>query len=256
MLSLKDKIVFITGASSGIGEATAGAFAALGARLLLCARRAERIEKLAAALANEHRTAVRTLRLDVRDQAAVDQAVAALPAEWGEIEVLVNNAGLSRGLDKLPGGLVSDWEEMIDTNVKGLLYVTRAVLPGMIGRGRGHIINIGSIAGHEVYPAGNVYCATKFAVRALSQGLRLDLSGTPVRVTEISPGMVETEFSLVRFHGDAERAGKVYQGLTPLGPGDVADAAAWCATRPLHVNVSEIVVMPTAQASTTLVHRR
>ncbi len=145
---------------------------------------------------------------------------------------------------------------MIDTNVKGLLYVSRAVIPGMVERGRGHIINVGSIAGHEVYPGGNVYCATKFAVRALSKGLRLDLNGTPIRVSEVAPGMVETEFSLVRFHGDAERAGKVYQGLTPLGPDDIADAVVWCATRPAHVNVSELVVMPTAQASTTLVHRK
>jgi 3-hydroxy acid dehydrogenase / malonic semialdehyde reductase len=256
MLSLKDKIVFITGASAGIGEATARAFAAEGARILLCARRDERIERLARALESEHKTVVRAFRLDVRDQAAVDRAIAGLPAEWRAIEVLINNAGLSRGLDKLPQGLLSDWEEMIDTNVKGLLYVTRAVLPGMIERGRGHIINIGSIAGHEVYPAGNVYCATKFAVRALSKGLRLDLNGTPIRVSEVAPGMVETEFSLVRFHGDAERAGKVYQGLTPLAPDDVADAAVWCAKRPLHVNVSEVVVMPTAQASTTLVHRK
>jgi serine 3-dehydrogenase len=256
MLSLKDKIVFITGASSGIGESSARAFAALGARVLLCGRRAERIEKLARALESEHKSVVHTFRLDVRDQAAVDRAIAGLPAEWRAIDVLVNNAGLSRGLDKLPHGLLSDWEEMIDTNVKGLLYVTRAVLPGLIERGRGHIINIGSIAGHEVYPAGNVYCATKFAVRALSKGLRLDLNGTPIRVSEVAPGMVETEFSLVRFHGDAERAGKVYQGLTPLAPDDVADAVVWCATRPLHVNVSEVVVMPTAQASTTLVHRK
>jgi len=256
MLSLKDKIVFITGASAGIGEATARAFAAQGARILLCARRIERIEKLGRALESEHGVASYAFRLDVRDQAAVDRAVAVLPAEWRPIEVLVNNAGLSRGLDKLPQGLVSDWEEMIDTNVKGLLYVTRAVLPGMIERGRGHIVNIGSIAGHEVYPGGNVYCASKFAVRALSKGLRLDLNGTPIRVSEVAPGMAETEFSLVRFHGDAERAAKVYQGLTPLGPEDVADAVVWCATRPLHVNVSEVVIMPAAQASTTLVHRR
>ena len=255
MLSLKDKIVFVTGASAGIGESTVRAFAALGAKVLMCGRRADKLEKLAAAMAREHGVATRAFRLDVRDQAAVDKAIAGLPDEWRPIEVLVNNAGLSRGLDKLPGGLVSDWEEMIDTNVKGLLYVTRAVLPGMIERGRGHVINIGSIAGHEVYPAGNVYCATKFAVRALTQGLRLDLNGTPIRVTEVSPGMVETEFSLVRFHGDAERAAKVYQGLTPLGPADIAEAVVWCATRPLHVNVSEVVVMPVAQASTTLVHR-
>jgi serine 3-dehydrogenase len=255
MLSLKDKIVFVTGASSGIGEATARAFAGLGARLLLCARRHERIEKLARTLTNEYKAPVLTFRLDVRDQTAVDGAVAGLPAEWRAVEVLVNNAGLSRGLDKLPGGLLSDWEEMIDTNVKGLLYVTRAVLPGMLERGRGHVINIGSVAGLEVYPAGNVYCATKFAVRALTKGLRLDLNATPIRISEVAPGMVETEFSLVRFHGDSERAAKVYQGLTPLGPADIADAVVWCATRPLHVNVSDIVIWPTAQASTTLVHR-
>ena len=256
MLSLKDKVVFVTGASSGIGEATAQAFAGLGARILMCARRAERLEKLAQALESEHKAAAHYFRLDVRDQAAVDRAIAGLPSEWRAIDVLVNNAGLSRGLDKLPNGLVDDWEEMIDTNVKGLLYVSRAVLPGMIERGRGHIINIGSIAGHELYPGGNVYCATKFAVRALSKGLRLDLSGTPIRVSEVAPGMVETEFSIVRFHGDAERAGKVYQGLTPLGPDDIAEAVVWCATRPLHVNVSDVIIWPTAQASPTLVHRK
>ncbi len=256
MLSLKDRIVFVTGASSGIGAATAQAFAALGARVLMCARRAERLEKLAETLEYEHKVAVHYFRLDVRDRDGVDRAVAGLPQEWRAIDVLVNNAGLSRGLDKLPQGLVDDWEEMIDTNVKGLLFVSRAVIPGMIERGRGHIINIGSIAGLEVYPAGAVYCASKFAVRALSKGLRLDLNGTPVRVSEVVPGMVETEFSLVRFHGDAERAAKVYQGLTPLGPDDIADAVVWCATRPAHVNVSDIVIWPAAQASATLVHRK
>ncbi|MEN6559210.1 MAG: SDR family NAD(P)-dependent oxidoreductase [Acidobacteriota bacterium] len=255
MLSLKDKIVFVTGASSGIGESAARAFAAQGAKVLMCARRLERIEKLARALEREHGAAARAFRLDVRDRAAVDKAVAGLPEEWRAIEVLVNNAGLSRGMDKLPAGLVEDWEEMIDANVKGLLYVSRAVVPGMIERGRGHVINIGSIAGRETYPGGNVYCATKFAVKALSNAMRLDLNGTPLRVSEIAPGMVETEFSLVRFHGDAGRAAKVYQGFKPLGPDDIADAAVWCATRPPHVDVSEIVIMPTAQASTTLVHR-
>lgn len=256
MLSLKDKIVFVTGASSGIGQATAEAFAGLGARILMCARRVERLEKLAQKLEAEDKAAVRCFRLDVRDRAAVDRAVAGLPAEWRAVEVLVNAAGLSRGLDKLPSGLAEDWEEMIDTNVKGLLYVSRAVLPGMIERGRGHIINVGSLAGYEVYPGGAVYCASKFGVRALSKGLKLDLLGTPIRVSEVAPGLVETEFSLVRFHGDAERAGKVYQGLTPLGPDDIAEAVVWCATRPAHVNVSIVEVMPTAQASTTLVHRR
>jgi len=256
MLSLKDKIVFVTGASSGIGQATAEAFAGLGARILMCARRTDRLESLARRLETERRVPVHCFGLDVRDRAAVDTAVAALPPDWRAVDVLVNNAGLSRGLDKLPGGLVSDWEEMIDTNVKGLLYVTRAGLPGMIERGRGHVINVGSVAGLEVYPAGNAYCATKFAVRALTKGLRLDLSGTPVRVSEGAPGMVETEFSLVRFHGDAERAAKVYQGLTPLAADDIADAIVWCATRPLHVNVSDVVIWPTAQASTSVVHRK
>jgi len=255
MHSLKDRIVFVTGASAGIGEAAAKAFAVQGARILMCARRTDRMAKLAKALEHEHKSAVRYFALDVRDRAAVDKAVAGLPEEWRAIEILVNNAGLSRGLDKLPAGLVSDWEEMIDANIKGLLYVTRAVLPGFVARGRGHVINIGSIAGRELYPGGNVYCATKFAVKALSNAMRLDLNGTPIRVSEVAPGMVETEFSLVRFHGDAERASKVYKGLTPLSPDDIADAIVWCATRPAHVNVSEVVIMPTAQASATLVHR-
>lgn len=255
MLSLKNKIVFVTGASAGIGESTVKAFAAEGARILMCARRADRLKELARALEHEYKSEVHHFRLDVRDQAAVDKALDGLPEDWRAVEVLVNNAGLSRGLDKLPGGLVSDWEEMIDANVKGLLYVTRAVLPGMMARGRGHIINIGSIAGREVYPGGSVYCATKFAVKALSKVMRLDLNGTPIRVSEVAPGMVETEFSLVRFHGDADRAAKVYKGFTPLSPDDIAEAIVWCATRPAHVNVSEVVIMPTAQASTTLVHR-
>ena len=256
MQSMKDRIVFVTGASSGIGQATALGFAALGARILMCARRADRLEKLAETIEYEHKAAVHYFRLDVRDQPSVETAVAGLAPEWRAIDVLVNNAGLSRGLDRLPDGLLDDWEEMIDTNVKGLLYVSRAVIPGMVERGRGHVINIGSTAGRDVYPGGNVYCATKFAVRALSQALRQDLHGTPVRVSEVAPGMVETEFSLVRFHGDAERAGKVYQGLTPLGPDDIADAVVWCATRPAHVNVNELVLMPTAQASATMVHRK
>jgi 3-hydroxy acid dehydrogenase / malonic semialdehyde reductase len=256
MTSMKDKVVFVTGASAGIGESCARAFAEEGARVLICARRRERAAQVAARLRKDFGVPVHHFVLDVRDRPAVEKAVAGLPTEWRAIDVLVNNAGLSRGLAKLHEGLPSDWEEMIDTNVKGLLYVSRAVIPGMVERASGHIINIGSIAGHEVYPGGNVYCATKFAVRALSKGLRLDLNGTPIRVSEVAPGMVETEFSLVRFHGDAERAGKVYQGLKPLSPDDIADAVVWCATRPAHVNVSEVVVMPTAQASTTLVHRK
>jgi 3-hydroxy acid dehydrogenase/malonic semialdehyde reductase len=256
MYSLKNRVVFVTGASSGIGKSCARALAGQGAKILMCARRADRLKAFAAELKKEFGVPVHQFSLDVRDQPAVEKAVAGLAKDWRAIEVLVNNAGLSRGLSKLHEGLLSDWEEMIDTNVKGLLYVSRAVIPGMVERGSGHVINIGSIAGHEVYPGGNVYCATKFGVRALSMGLRLDLNGTPLRVSEVSPGMVETEFSVVRFHGDADRAGKVYQGLTPLSPDDIADAVVWCATRPPHVNVCEMIVMPTAQASTTLVHRK
>ena len=256
MYSLKNKAVLITGASSGIGKSCARAFAETGARLILAARRLQRLEELAVELKHKPGEDILTLALDVRDQPAVERAVNGLPAEWAAIDVLVNNAGLSRGLDKLYEGKLDDWEEMIDANIKGLLYVSRAVIPGMVKRGRGHVINIGSIAGHEVYPGGNVYCATKFAVRALSKGMRIDLNGTPIRVSEVAPGMVETEFSLVRFHGDKERAGKVYQGLTPLSPDDIADAVVYCATRPPHVNISEMLVMPTAQASTTIVHRK
>ncbi len=253
---LKNKVVFITGASAGIGWSCARAIAAEGARLIVAARRRNRLNELAAGLKASYGASVRILELDVRNQAAVEKAVAALPPDWEEIDILINNAGLSRGLDKLHEGKISDWEEMIDANLKGLLYVSRAVIPGMVKRGRGHIINIGSIAGHEVYPNGNVYCATKFAVRALSRGMRLDLVGTGLRVSNVDPGLVETEFSLVRFHGDGERARKVYQGYTPLSPDDIADAVVYCATRPPHVDISEIVVMPTDQASTMVINKK
>ncbi len=256
MYSLKDKIVFITGASAGIGLASAQAFAAQGAKLILAARRRERLAELAAELKAVFGTPTHIVTLDVRDRKAVEKAVAGLPAKWTDIEVLLNNAGLSRGLDKLQDGKHADWEEMIDTNVKGLLYVSRAVVPGMIKRGRGHVINIGSIAGREVYPGGNVYCATKFAVGALTKGMRLDLNGTGVRVSTVDPGMVETEFSLVRFHGNAGRAGKVYQGFMPLIAEDIADAVVYCATRSLHVDVAEMLVLPTAQASAMLISKK
>jgi 3-hydroxy acid dehydrogenase / malonic semialdehyde reductase len=256
MTRLRDQIVLITGASSGIGQAAARAFAREGARLILAARRMERLEELSTALHDAHGTESLLLELDVRDRTAVTDAVASLSHSWEAIQILVNNAGLSRGLDKLHEGSHQDWEEMLDTNVKGLLYVTRAVVPGMVARGSGQVINIGSIAGREVYPGGNVYCASKFAERALSKGLMIDLNGTAVRVTTVDPGMVETEFSLVRFHGDGERAEKVYQGLTPLTPDDVADALLYCATRPPHVNIAEMVLLPTCQAAATVVYRR
>ena len=193
--------------------------------------------------------------LDVRDRALVEIALDRLPDEWKQIDVLVNNAGLSRGLDKLQDGLIEDWEEMLDTNVKGLLYMTRVIVPWMIARKSGHVINIGSIAGHEVYPRGNVYCASKHAVDAITKGLRLDVVDTPLRVTTIDPGLVETEFSEVRFHGDSERAKTVYKGMEPLRPEDIAETIVWCATRPAHVQIAEMIVFPTSQASAAVVHR-
>src|SRR5512139_2121970 len=245
-------IVLITGASSGIGAAAARAFGLSGARLVLVARRAERLRTLATELGVE----THPIALDVRDRAAVCQAIAAIPSPFAAIDVLLNNAGLSRGFDPLHEGSEDDWDEMIDTNLKGLLYVTRAVLPGMVARCRGHIINIGSVAGHEAYPRGNVYCATKAAVRMLNKGMRLDLLGTGIRVSTIDPGMVPTEFSEVRFHGDRARGASVYHNTRPLSAADVAETIVWCASRPPHVNVEQLLLMPTDQASPTLVHRR
>ncbi len=255
MLTMKGRTAFITGASAGIGKACAEAFASAGASLLLAARRADRLEELAGELGAKHGTRCHCLELDVRRRDQVKESLRTLPAPWQEIDVLINNAGLGRGLDKLQEGSPEEWEEMLDTNVKGLLYVTRAVVPGMVARGRGHVINIGSLAGRELYPGGNVYCASKFAVKALTRGLKMDLLGTPVRVSTVDPGMVETEFSVVRFRGDKDRASSVYKGLKALTPEDIADAVLWVATRPLHVDVTEMVVLPTAQASATLNYR-
>lgn len=254
-MSLRGKIVFITGASAGIGEFTAYAFAAEGARLLLAARRREKLEAVAEAALEKGAPEVHTFELDVRDQAAVAAAIEGLPAEWQAIDVLVNNAGLSRGIDKVYEGKVIDWEEMIDTNVKGLLYVTRAVVPGMVARGSGHIVNLGSTAGELPYPGGAVYCATKAAEKSINDGLRQDLLGTALRVTSIDPGMVETDFSLVRFRGDEERAAKVYKGVTPLTPADVADAIVWAASRPAHVNIAHVLMTSITQANSLLFHR-
>jgi serine 3-dehydrogenase len=249
------KTVLITGASAGIGAACARAFAREGARLVLTGRRVERLEALANELRAEHGAECHLLALDVRDGRAMAGTLGGLPPEWAEVDVLVNNAGLGLGLTKLQEGTPDDWDQMIDTNVKGLLYATRALTPGMVARGRGHVVNIGSVAGHEVYPGGAVYCATKHAVNAITRGLRMDLLGTGVRVSTVDPGMVETEFSVVRFRGDEERARRVYANMTPLTPDDIADAVLWCATRPPHVNIDEIVLKPTDQASATLVHR-
>jgi 3-hydroxy acid dehydrogenase/malonic semialdehyde reductase len=253
--ALANQTILITGASSGIGRAAAEAFARDGARILICARRDERLNELKALLEDELHASVYSFVLDVRDRKAVDRCLDALPDDWKNIDILLNNAGLSRGLDKFQDGLIEDWEEMIDTNVKGLLYMTRKIVPGMIGRGRGHIINIGSIAGHDVYPRGNVYCASKFAVDAITQGLRLDLVDTPLRVTAIDPGMVETEFSEIRFHGDKERAKSVYKGIVPLTPSDIAETIVWCASRPAHVQIADIIILPTNQASGAVVYR-
>ena len=252
---MKNKIVLVTGASSGIGAACAKVFAGAGAQLILAARRKERLQELVEKL-NLSPSQFYLLELDVRDRVAVESVISSLPSQWSAIDVLINNAGLSRGLDKLYEADFQDWEEMIDTNIKGLLYMTRYIVPGMVSRGGGHIINIGSIAGHQTYPGGNVYCGTKAAVKSISEGLKQDLLGTPVRVTSVDPGLVETEFSEVRFHGDSDRAKKVYQGLTPLTPDDVADVVFFCATRPVHVNINDVILMPTDQASATLVHRQ
>jgi NADP-dependent 3-hydroxy acid dehydrogenase YdfG len=248
--------VFVTGASSGIGEACARAFAARGARLLLVARRLERLHALRPELERAGAAEVRVEALDVRDATAVAALVRALPEPWRALDVLVNNAGLSRGLGPLHEGSLDDWNEMVDTNVKGLLHVDRAVVPLMVARGRGTVIHIGSIAGRQVYPGGNVYCATKHAVRALTDALRVDLAGSGVRVTSIDPGLVETEFSEVRFRGDRERARRVYEGMVPLTAADVAEAVVFAATRPDHVTVAELLLLPTDQASATTVHRR
>jgi len=256
MVSLPNSIILITGASAGIGRACAEAFAQAGARLVLFARRKDRLQELSSELKQKHGTVSYIVELDVRDRKAVQQVFNKLPDEWQNVDVLVNNAGLSRGLDKLQDGSIDDWEEMIDTNIKGLLYITRAVLPGMVERNSGTVINIGSIAGHELYPKGNVYAATKHAVDALTRGLRLDLVETSVRVCTVDPGLVETEFSMVRFRGDAERAKKTYLGLQPLKPQDVADAVLYCATRPPHVQISEMILLPVHQVSPMLVHRK
>jgi 3-hydroxy acid dehydrogenase / malonic semialdehyde reductase len=255
MASIRNHIALITGATSGIGLSCARALAEEGVHLIVAARRKALLDDIAADIAREHVVRVLAVELDVRDRDAVAHAVETLPEEWRAIDMLVNNAGVPRGLEKLYVGSTDDWDEMIDTNVKGLLYVTRAVVPGMVARGRGHIINIGSIAGHEAYPNGAVYNASKFAVDAITKSLRMDLVDTPLRVSTVDPGMVKTNFSVVRFHGDEQRADKVYENIEPLTGDDVAQAVVFCATRPPHVSVNQIVIMPTAQASATIVHR-
>ena len=245
----------VTGASSGIGAACARALARRGDRLVLCARRPDRLDAFVTQLREETAAPIHAFALDVRDAQAVERALAALPAEFANIDVLVNNAGLSRAMDPAYANEVRHIDDMVDTNVKGLLYVTRAVVPGMLERGRGHVVNIGSTAGHAVYPGGTVYAATKHAVDAITRGLKMDLHGSPIRVSTVDPGLVETDFSLVRFEGDAARAAAVYSSTAPLTADDVADAVLWAVTRPARVNVAEIILMPTVQSSVTMIQR-
>lgn len=252
---MKDKIILITGASNGIGRACAEEFAKHGAKLILLARRLDRLTELAAVLKKSFNTATYVAQCDVTQLAEVQQVLNQLPTEWQAIDVLINNAGLSLGLESIATGNTQDWDQMIDTNIKGLLYVTRTVTPGMLQRNHGHVINIGSISGHQVYPGGTVYCSTKYAVNAITQGLKLDFHGTKLRVSTVDPGITETEFSTVRFKGDQTKASAVYQNANPLLPSDIADAVYYCASRPAHVNVSEIIVLPTSQSSATLIKR-
>ena len=256
LTDIKNKTVLVTGASSGIGQACADLFASLGARLILLARREERLLTLSHALTAAYAVECHTVTLDIQERDTVKHAIASLPSEWQDIDILVNNAGLAAGLSGFADADIDDWEAMLDTNVKGLLYITRAILPGMRERDAGHIINIGSIAGHEIYPNGNVYCGTKHAVRAITRGIKMDMLDSRIRVTSVDPGMVDTEFSTVRFKGDTSRASSVYDGMTPLTASDVADTVVYCASRPPHVNIAEVLMLPTDQASATCVKRR
>lgn len=249
------KIALITGATSGIGEACATLFAQQGFQLILVGRRSERLEKLSLHLEDKYAIQVMPLVLDVRVKESLTTILEGLPAAWKKVDVLINNAGLSQGLDPIDKGNIDDWDTMIDTNVKGLLYVSKIVSNWMISSKSGHIINIGSIAGKEVYPNGNVYCATKHAVDALNKGMRMDLLPHGIKVTAIHPGMVDTEFSVIRFKGDQARADSVYQGFEPLHAQDIADAIWFAVSRPAHVNINDMLIMPTAQASATLTNK-
>lgn len=249
------RIALITGASSGIGEACARKFAEGGYSLILTARRAEKLAELKAELEAEG-TKVKTLTFDVRDAEAAETAVDSIEPEWREINVLINNAGLALGLDKEYEGDPDDWNTMIDTNIKGLLTMTRLIVPGMVERNEGHVINIGSVAGDAAYAKGNVYCATKAAVKTITDGLRIDLAETAVRVTNLKPGLVETNFSNVRFHGDNQRADNVYKGITPLTGADIADVAFYAASAPKHVQIAEVLILATHQASGSVIYRK
>lgn len=250
------KIALITGATSGIGRATAIALADEGFNLIITGRRTDRLEELKALLGITYKADVLALNFDIRDKEAVEKAVNSIPAGWRNIDVLVNNAGLAVGLNPIQEGLIDDWERMIDTNVKGLLYISRAIAPLMCERGCGHIVNICSTAGKEVYPNGNVYCATKYAVDAISKAMRIDMLKYGIKVTNICPGAVETEFSMVRFKNDKEKADKTYEGMTPLTGDDIASIIRYCVTLPTHVCINDLVVTPTAQANATNIYRK
>lgn len=249
------KTIFITGASSGIGAACAHRFASDGDRLILNGRNTERLNALGAELSGRYGTEILLLPFDVRDRESVQKSLSSIPEQWQDIDILINNAGLALGVDKEFEGSLDDWETVIDTNIKGVLYMTRLIVPGMVSRGRGHIINIGSIAGDAAYPGGSVYCASKAAVKALSDGLRIDLVDTPLRVTNIKPGLVETNFSVVRYHGDRQAADNVYKGIRPLTGDDIALTVHFAATVPDHIQIAEMLVMPSFQATATIAHR-
>jgi len=249
------KTALITGATSGIGEATSVKLAQLNYNIILTGRRKERLEILKNKLEGEYSVKALSLCFDLRDKKATDEAIRSLNDEWKSIDVLINNAGLAAGADPIQDGDWIDWEQMIDTNIKGLLTISKLIIPGMIEQMSGHIINVTSIAGKEVYANGNVYCATKHAVDALTKGMRIDLLPHNIKVGSVAPGMVETEFSIVRYHGDKNKADDVYKGLTPLFPDDIADTIEFMVTRPAHVNINDVLIMPTAQASAVYNHR-
>ncbi len=254
-MNLKNKIVMITGASAGIGKACAEVFAEAGARLILLARRGEKLKALAKDLLEKYSTETYIIECSISDWKNLQTHFLELPQEWDNIDILINNAGLAKGLNKIQEGSTADWESMINTNIKGLLYISRLVLPLMVHKGSGHVVNIGSVAGRQVYPGGNVYCATKHAVKALSESMAIDLNGTGVRVTNLDPGLVETEFSFVRFAGDTEKAENTYKGYTPLAGRDIAEIALFAVTRPLHVSIQDILVTPTDQANAYIVNK-
>lgn len=255
MESLMNKNVFITGASSGIGEACAHAFAYEGANLIISARRFEKVEELANVIREKYDVKVLALKIDVTDYGMVEKAVSELTDEWKNIDILINNAGKGLGLEKMYEDDPNSWDEMIDTNIKGALYVIKAVVPGMVERKSGHVINLGSIAGHEPYPKGGVYCATKHALDAITKSLRMDVIDKNVKVSTIDPGMVETNFGEIRFYGDKEKAANVYKGVKPLVAEDIAETIVFIATRPAHVNINEIIIMPHVQANPFVCHR-